>query len=107
MPGPTQYIILHQSCRNHPGVTAVHAAHAAAESIRGLPVPPDTIVCVLVAETSADLEELAGRLNNSGIRNIVIYEPDAPYNGAATAVGIEPTDRERVRSHVAAFKVFR
>lgn len=107
MSAPYQYIVLHQSCRNHPGVLACQAAHAAGESIRSLPVSPETVVCALVADKSEDLEQLAVRLNAAGIEHVIIREPDAPYNGAATAVGISPTDRELVRAHVAGFRVFR
>lgn len=107
MKPPTQYIVLHQSCRNQPGIAACQAAHASSESIRELPVSDQTSVCALMAETSADLEALAVRLAEASIPHVVIREPDAPYNGAATAVGITPMDRELVRPHVAAFKVFR
>lgn len=104
---PTQYIVLHQSCRNHPGVLACQAAHAAAESIRSLPVSDQTVVCALVAEESAQLEALAARLAEAGIEHAIIREPDPPYSGAATAVGIAPMDRAQVREFVAHFKVFR
>lgn len=107
MNAPYQYIVLHQSCRNHPGVLAVQAAHAAGESVRGGPAPGNTHVCALVAETSADLEALAGRLAAAGIHYVLIREPDEPYNGAAVALGIEPMERERVRPLVADFKVLR
>lgn len=104
---PYQYIVLHQSCRNHPGVTAVQAAHAAGESVFAGPARGDTHVVALVAEKSEDLEALAGRLAGAGIRYVLIREPDEPYRGAAVALGIEPQDREHVRPHVADFKVFR
>lgn len=104
---PTQYIVLHASCRNQPGVAACQAAHAAAESVRTLPVHPETSVCALMAESSADLEDLARVLTEHGIQHVLIREPDPPYSGAATAVGIEPQDRSAVRDFVSHFKVFR
>lgn len=107
MSAPYQYIVLHQSCRNRPGVTACQAAHAAGESVRGGPAPGDTHVVALIAETSADLEALAGRLRGAGLHYVLIREPDEPYNGAAVALGIEPMDREKVRPFVADFKVFK
>lgn len=108
MATPYQYLVLHQSCRNHPGVAAVQAAHAAGESAFDGPVRGDTHVVALVADKSDDLEALAGRLAGAGLRYVLIREPDEPYNGAAVALGIEPTeDRDRVRPHVASFKVFR
>ncbi len=103
----TQYIVLHASCRTHPGVAACQAAHAAGESIRKLPVSDHTSVCVLVSESSAELESLAAALAEANIEHVLIREPDPPYNGAATAVGVEPQDRERLRPFVSHFKVFR
>lgn len=105
---PYQYIVLHQSCKNHPGVTACQAAHAAGESLRGGPAPGNTHVVALEAHTSADLEALAGHLHAAGIHYVLIREPEAPYYGAAVAVGVEPlVDRELVRPLMASFKVFR
>lgn len=108
MSAPYQYIVLHQSCRNHPGVLACQAAHAAGESIRMAPVSDQTRVVALVAEKSEDLERLHEQLSAAGIHHVIVHEPDEPYFGAATAVGIEPmVDREAVRPFVAAFKVLR
>lgn len=103
-----QYIVLHQSCRNSLGVIAVQAAHAAAESVRGGPAPPDTHVVALVAEKSDDLVNLSLRLHGAGIHHVLIQEPNEPYNGAAIALGTEPMrDRDIVRPFFADFKVFR
>jgi hypothetical protein len=103
-----QYIVLHQSCRNHPGVTACQAAHAAGESVRANSLPSDTTsVCALVAETSDELEALSARLREAGVHHVLVKEPDPPYRGAATAVGIEPQERHKVRDFVSHFKLFR
>lgn len=102
-----QYIVLHQSVKNHPGVCAVQAAHAAGESCFDGPANGETHVVALVAETSAALEMLHVSLDKAAIQHVTIREPDAPYKGAAVAVGIKPMDRESVRSHVAHFKVLR
>lgn len=108
MSAPTQYIVLHQSVRNHPGVCAVQAAHAGGESVLGVPATGDTRVVALMAERSEDLESLSVTLTDAGIHHAVIREPDAPYNGAAVAVGVVPViDRQVVRPHVAHFKVLR
>lgn len=105
---PTQYVVLHQSVKNHPGVVAVQAAHAAAESIRSLPVDPETRCCVLVADTSGLLERLHEQLTAAGIDHVIIHEPDPPYDGAATAVGIAPVaDRGALKPFVGHFKVLR
>lgn len=107
MPTPFQYIVLHQSCRKFAGVAAVQAAHAATECLRRLPVSPQTTVAVLVAETSMDLESLSGVLAVAGIHHALVREPDPPYHGAAVALGVEPTDRQRVAPHMRSFKPFR
>lgn len=107
MASPYQYIVLHQSVRNHPGVIACQAAHAAGESLRA-PAASDTHVVALVAEKSHDLVALSLTLREAGIHHALICEPDEPYNGSAVAVGIEPLeDRERVKPLVARFKLFR
>ena len=102
-----QYIVLHKSCGNLPGIAAVQAVHAATECLRELPVAATTHVCILQANTSADLEALAVRLTDNGIHHTIIREPDSPYNGAAVAVGIDIMTRELVRPHVSDFKAFR
>lgn len=103
-----QYIVLHRSVADKPGLAAVHAAHAAGESCFDGPAPADTHSAVLVAETSQDLYDLAERLRAAGIRHMLMNEPDAPYFGAATALGTTPTrDRATVRPFFAAFKVLR
>lgn len=80
---------------------------APVQYVVSLPVSPDTVVVALVAERSEDLEHLGARLLQAGIQHVVIREPEEPYRGAATAVGIEPTDRDRVRPLVTEFKVLR
>lgn len=107
MSAPYQYVILHRSCANLFGIGVCQAIHAATECIRTVPVSDQTHVVALVAEKSEDLVLLAERLREAGIHHVLIREPDPPYNGAATAVGIEPQDRERIRPFVAHFKVFR
>lgn len=99
---------MHESCRNHPGVLACQAAHAAGESIRHAPISGETHVVALVAEKATDLEALHEALEKAGIHHVIVREPDPPYHGSATAVGIEPmVDREAVRPYVKHFKVLR
>lgn len=104
---PYQYIVLHYSCANRPGVAAVQAAHAASEAIQSLPVPPDTHVCVLVANSQDVIRDAAVRLEFAGLRIAKVIEPDPPYNGAITAIGVEITDRERVQPILANLKPLR
>lgn len=107
MSAPFQYLVMHQSTKNHPGVLACQAAHAAGEAIRTAPISQETHVCALVAETSAEIEALAVRLTEAGIHHVVVREPDPPYFGAATALGTEPMEREKVKAFFASFKVLR
>lgn len=104
-----QYIVLHESCRNRVGVAASQSAHAARESIRevNLPHDPNTHVAVLMAESSADIEALSHELKIAGLHHVLIREPDAPYNGAAVALGCEPVERDTIRHLFARFKSFR
>jgi len=106
-PPPYQYIVLHASCAKRPGVAAAQAAHAATQSLQNVPVDERLHVVILVCESSAELEQLGSDLKLVGIPHSVVHEPDEPYNGAATAVGIAPMDRLLVQSFVAHLKVFR
>lgn len=109
-PAPYQYIVLHQSCKNHPGVLACQAAHAAAEALIDGPAPGDTHVVALVAETSAELETLSIALSAAGLHHVLIREPDEPYFSAATAVGtrvIEARERQTFKPLFVAFKLLR
>lgn len=45
----------------------------------------------LATRDEAQLIDTAERLEAAGIPHIVIREPDAPFNGAATAIGVFPT----------------
>jgi hypothetical protein len=107
---PYQYLILHASCKNHLGVLAVQAAHAAGESCLAGAAPSDTRVVALVADKSDELVALSKALHAAEppIPHVLIVEPDPPYQGAATALGIMPTrDRERVRAFVAHFPILK
>lgn len=105
---PYQYIVLHESCCDHPGVIAVHAAHAAGESCVHGPAAPDTRVVALVAPSSDALRDASSHLRAAGIQHVLIVETDGIRAGQATALGVEPlVDRERAREILKAFKVLR
>lgn len=104
----TQYVIIHKSVKNLPGVLACQVMHATGESINALPVSPETLGVALVAETAHDLEQLHEQLTAAGIHHTIIHEPDPPYSGSATAVGIAPIlDRAILKPFVGHFKVLR
>lgn len=101
-----QYIVLHRSCGNKAGIAASQAVHAATECLtyENVPVAKDTTVCILECNTAEELEHLHETLTAEGIKHCIIREPDAPYNGAPTAVGIAPMERELIRHLFAQFK---
>lgn len=108
MSAPYQYIVLHESCRDHPGVIAVHAAHAAGESCYEGAAPTDTRVVALVAKDSADLDALAAELDAAGVRYALMRETDGVRAGQATALGTMPTrDRESVKPYFKRFEMLR
>lgn len=72
--------------------------HAAAQSARlATEYPDDTHLIVLAARDEAELLAVGERLTAAGIRHVIFREPDAPYHGAATALGITPGPRAPVR----------
>jgi hypothetical protein len=92
-----QYVVLHSSCRGHAGVAASQAIHAATEALQCLPVPKRTNACILMSETSDGLISLSKRLTKEKIHHVLISEPDPPYNGSATALGLPPMPRSKVK----------
>lgn len=71
--------------------------HAAGESAQG-PLPSGTNAVVLKVDSETDLTRLHDRLTQADIPHTSIHEPDAPWNGQMTAIGLAPlVDRARVR----------
>jgi hypothetical protein len=106
-PPPYQYIILHSSCKNRIGVAISQAVHAATEVLLRPIVRKDTRVVVLEIETAEELEDLSRKLMLADIHHVVIREPDEPYKGNPTAIGIEPCDQETVRPFVHGLKILK
>lgn len=105
----TQYILLHQSLKKVPGAAAAQAAHAATECLRAkdLPVPHYTTVVVLEVDSSESLHFYSRHLASRDIHHVLIHEPDEPYNGAATALGVVPMEKGKVGGLFEDLKVFR
>lgn len=79
------------------GNLAAQLMHAAGESVTE-PLPPNTHAVVLAAHDEEHLLRAHRRLRKRGIPHKLIREPDAPFNGAATAIGVCPVrDRRPVR----------
>lgn len=90
----THYVIVR---RDLPlGFLAAQVVHAAGESSPG-DLDPGTHAVVLAA-SSEQLAALERQLSKEGIAHVAIREPDPPWDGALTAIGVAPvTDRRPVR----------
>lgn len=81
------------------GDLTAQIVHAAGESASGIVnLPNDTHAVVLAAKDEADLLEIERKLIKADIPHRAIREPDTPFNGAITAIGIIPTaNRKPIR----------
>lgn len=84
------YLVMHEACKNHPGVLSSQAAHAAQECIRVLPVPSTTGISVLEVSSADQLLALSKKLTDAGVSHCLNVEPDEPWNGAATSLCTSP-----------------
>lgn len=91
------YLVMHEACKNHPGVLASQAAHAAQECVRTLPVSSQTAISVLEVSSSDELLTLSKALHAGGIEHCLNTEPNAPWSGAATSLCTSPTKKSRVQ----------
>lgn len=71
----------------------VQIVHAVGESILEAPVPPTTRAVLLHADSEGELRELSETLTTKGLAHVLICEPDPPYNGAAVAIGVAPSNK--------------
>lgn len=79
------------------GFLAAQVVHAAGESVIETP-PEGTYAIVLAVPDVRALLDVRNALERHGVHHKLICEPDAPWNGAPTAIGLEPTrDRRKVR----------
>jgi len=76
------------------GFACAQIVHAAGESSPGN-LSPGTNAVVLAARNEAELAALERKLAQAGIPHVAIREPDPPWNGALTAIGLVPTDDRR------------
>jgi len=60
---------------------------------------------VLAVPDERSLLDLHERLRYSSIPHVLIREPDAPYLGAATAIGIPPQPRSGLRKFTKGLKL--
>lgn len=109
MSAPFCYAVVHRACKERPGVLASQVWHAARECRPAGAGPAENTerVCVLEARSSEDLVALSEVLARENVHHVLLREPDAPWNGAATAIGIDVCDREKVKPLVAQFPLLK
>jgi hypothetical protein len=79
------------------GDIAAQLVHAAGETAKPLPIS-GTHAIVLSLKNEEQLFQTAEKLSARNIQFKIIYEPDAPYNGEATAIGLYPVkNRKQLR----------
>lgn len=78
------------------GVIVAQTIHAAGESSPG-DLPPDTHAVALQVPDEAALLAVHEILTGAAVSHRLIREPDAPYLGAAMAIGLPPQSRENLR----------
>lgn len=79
------------------GFLAAQVVHAAGESSPGN-LDPGTNAVVLEVENESALVALERQLQRAGVCHVSIREPDPPWDGALTAIGLVPlTDRSVVK----------
>jgi len=89
------------------GFLAAQVVHAAGESSPG-GLAHDTHAVVLSVDDERALREVHERLERAGIEHVLISEPDAPWCGAATAIGVSPrARREEVRRQLSMLPLLR
>lgn len=76
------------------GFLTAQIVHAAGETATAN-LPPDTNAVVLAVPDESRLREIAAALSVAGVSHRLIQEPDAPWLGQATAIGIVPGPRSR------------
>lgn len=79
------------------GFLTSQVVHAVGESVTET-VPEGTYAVVLAVPSIKELLEVRRDLEAAGISHKLIVEPDNPWNGCPTAIGLVPTrDRRKIR----------
>ena len=81
------------------GFLAAQIVHAAGESSPGN-LPPHTNAVVLSVADEGELLDVAQQLVQAGVAHVAVREPDPPYHGALTAIGLAPVADRRVVKRV-------
>jgi hypothetical protein len=93
-------------CTTRPGRSSAHEGCGRCMGHGFLPLPIHAVVLEVRDESS--LLELDAALDAAGVSHRLVLEPDAPWNGQATAIGIEPTkDRAKLRPFLRKLKLLK
>jgi hypothetical protein len=71
--------------------------HAAGETG---PAVVGTHAVVLSVDSEENLQVLSQKLAIKGIEHHLVFEPDAPFNGALMAIGLPPGPKQKALGHV-------
>jgi peptidyl-tRNA hydrolase len=100
----THYVIIRSDLPV--GFLAAQIVHAAGESSQEN-LDSGTNAVVLSVKTEAALMVIERQLQKLGVRHVAIREPDPPYNGSLTAIGLMPLrDRSVVKSILSKLQLF-
>lgn len=78
---------------------AAQIVHAAGESAM-FQIPHNTNAVVLSVPDEMALSAIERQLSDDGIEHVAVREPDSPWNGALTAIGMLVDDRKKIKQHV-------
>lgn len=79
------------------GVALSQVVHAAGESVQGMLIPSSTHAVVLAVPDEEALLRIEAKLLNANFEIMAIREPDEPYFGQITAIGIRPQVRDKLK----------
>lgn len=81
-------------------VQMVNVAHAAGESVVEAPIPSTTRAVILHVADEKELLKYVEIIKQKNFSHVLIKEPDEPYNGAAMALGLTPSNRRNALRRV-------
>ena len=62
---------------------------------------------MLTAPDERALLAIALRLKLAKVAHVMIHEPDAPWDGQLTAIGVRPERREVLRRHLSSYPLLK
>ncbi len=102
-----QYILIRKDLGCH-GFAAAQIGHAAGESAIKFGLPPHTWIAIIAVPTEGALRDISRKMTERGIEHVLIEEPDAPWHGQATAIGVKATKNhmpiKKLTSHFPRYK---